>query len=53
MIVARYVTEPAWDSCEPVKIEHYWSGEPAPASRHAEVRICWTDEGLHARYVCA
>jgi len=53
MIVARYVTEPAWDECQPVRIEHYWSGEPAIASRHAEVRICWTDEALHARYVCA
>ena len=52
MIVAPYVTEPDWDSCQPVRIEHYWSGEAAPASRHAEVRICWTDEALHARYVC-
>jgi hypothetical protein len=61
MIVAPYVTEPfdedVWprvmDACQPVKIEHYWSGERAPASRHAEVRICWSDAALHVRYVCA
>ena len=53
MIVAPYVDEPVWDQCQPVRIEHYWSGEPAIASRHAEVRICWTNKSLHARYVCA
>ena len=51
MIVANYVGESiaagefdhaAWDNCEPVKIEHYWSGDPAPASRHAESRLCWS-----------
>jgi len=56
MIVARYVTEPfddgVWARCEPVNIEHYWSGEPAPASRHAEVRICWSDTALYVRYGC-
>src|SRR5688572_15377075 len=56
MIVARHVTEPfddgVWARCQPVTIEHYWSGEPAPASRHAEVRICWSDQALYVRYVC-
>ena len=60
MIIARYVTEPidanqfdhpAWENCEPVKIEHYWSGEAAPSSRHAEARLCWSDEALHIRFV--
>lgn len=60
MIVANYVGESiaagefdhaAWDNCEPVKIEHYWSGDPAPASRHAESRLCWSDEALHVRFV--
>ncbi|HET8783334.1 MAG TPA: sugar-binding protein, partial [Pyrinomonadaceae bacterium] len=60
MIVARYIAEsiavddldhPAWDKCEPVKIEHYWSGEPAAAARHAEARVCWSDEALHVRFV--
>jgi hypothetical protein len=41
-----------WKQCQPVRIEHYWSGEPASASRHAEVRICWSSEALHVRFVC-
>ena len=40
-----------WDQCQPVKIEHYWSGEPAMASRHAEARVCWSSEALHVRFV--
>ena len=60
MIVANYVEEPfaadafdhaAWEDCQPVRIEHYWSGEPAPATRHAEARLCWSDEALHVRFV--
>ena len=59
-IVARYVNAPigeadfenhVWQQCQPVRIEHYWSGEPAMASRHAEARICWSDEALHVRFV--
>ena len=42
-----------WSRCEAVRITHYWSGEPAPTSRHAEARICWNDEGLLVRFVCA
>jgi hypothetical protein len=62
MITAKYITgaiaagqfdHDAWDDCEPVKIEHYWSGDPAPASRHAEARLCWSDEALHVRFVGA
>lgn len=61
MINVPYSNEPiavddfdhsAWESCQPVKIEHYWSGEPAIATRHAEARICWSDEALHVRFVC-
>lgn len=61
MIIAPYTIEPiavdhfdheAWESCRPVKIEHYWSGEPAPPARQAEARICWSDEALHVRFVC-
>jgi hypothetical protein len=59
-IVARYVNPPVgeadfenhiWQQCQPVRIEHYWSGEPAMASRHAEARVCWSDEALHVRFV--
>ena len=61
-IVARFVERPVaesdfqnqiWQECQPIQIKHYWSGEPAPASRHAESRICWSDEGLHVRFVGA
>ncbi|HXQ72529.1 MAG TPA: carbohydrate-binding family 9-like protein [Pyrinomonadaceae bacterium] len=40
-----------WQKCEPVTIAHLWSGEPAPVERQAEVRICWSDEALHVRFV--
>lgn len=61
-ITARYVEQavgesdfedPVWDECQPIRIEHYWSGEPAKTSRHAEVRLCWSSEALHVRFVCA
>jgi hypothetical protein len=55
MILARHIThfdDAVWQECRPIKIEHYWSGEPAPATRHAEARICWSDEALHVRFVC-
>jgi len=62
MVVARYVDLPIaeadfenriWGECQPVTISRYWSGEPAPPSRRAEARICWSNEALHVRFVCA
>jgi hypothetical protein len=59
-IVAQYVNRPlneadfedkAWQAAQPITIEHYWSGEPAPASRQAEARICWSNEALHVRFI--
>ena len=41
-----------WDRCEPVRIAHQWSGAPAPVQRHAEARICWSDEALNVRFLC-
>jgi Carbohydrate family 9 binding domain-like len=61
-IFARHVSQPiavadfenpSWQECQPVKIEHYWSGEPAPESRHAVVKVCWSNEALHVLFVCA
>lgn len=40
-----------WQKCQPVTIAHLWSGEPAPVERQAEVRICWSDDALHVRFV--
>ncbi len=59
-MLATYVDPPVspddfenevWQRCEAVTITHLWSGEPAAVERHAEVRICWSDEGLHVRFV--
>jgi hypothetical protein len=41
-----------WNRAETVHINRYWSGEPAPSSRHAEARILWSDKALHVRYTC-
>ena len=59
-VVAHYLREAsytdlrneAWELCEPVRIEHYWSGEIAPATRHAEARICWNEAAVNVRFVC-
>ena len=59
-IVARFVDQPVgesdfenriWQECQPIQIKRYWSGEKALASRHAEARVCWSDEALHVRFV--
>src|SRR5690242_4396498 len=50
--VERILTNAFWESCNPARIEHYWSGDPAPDTRHAEARVCWSEEGLHVRFVC-
>ena len=41
-----------WSRAEPIWITRKWSGEEAPASRHAEVRILWTEQSLVVRFVC-
>ena len=42
-----------WQHCSPVTIAHYWSGEPAPPERQAEARVCWSNDALHVRFLCA
>jgi len=57
LVVALYTTKISglddqhWDQCTPVSITHQWSGEPAPQTRHAEVRLSWNSEGLAVRFV--
>lgn len=41
-----------WNNARAVSIDRYWSGEAAPANRHAEARLLWSDEALHVRFVC-
>jgi alpha-galactosidase len=59
-IQARYVAtdipvtnldDAAWQQAAPVSINRYWSGELAPATRHAEARILWSKQALHVRFV--
>jgi len=42
----------SWDRVKAIPLTRYWSGNPAPADRHAEARILWTDESLCLRFVC-
>jgi hypothetical protein len=48
----REFEHPAWSGASPIRIARYWSGEEAPASRHAEARIAWSEESLTVRFVC-
>jgi Carbohydrate-binding family 9 len=59
-LVARFVAppirtnnfdNPVWNGAEPAIIQHLWSGEPAAPERHAEARLCWSNSGLHVRFV--
>jgi hypothetical protein len=42
---------PEWTGAQPIQIARYWSGEKAPASRHAEASIIWSHESLTVRFV--
>lgn len=43
---------PHWQSAVPVEISRIWSGEAAPANRHAEVRLLWTEQAICVRFIC-
>jgi hypothetical protein len=51
-LAARQFEHPAWKQAQAIAIDKYWSGEAAPAGRHAEARILWSDEALSVRYTC-
>lgn len=40
-----------WNKAQPVRIDRYWSGDPAPATRQAEAGILWSSKALHLRFV--
>jgi Carbohydrate family 9 binding domain-like len=42
----------AWARAKSALLNLYWSGQPAPAGRHAEARLLWSDKALHVRFVC-
>ncbi len=41
-----------WQRAIPVHVTRYWSGAEAPAGRHAEVRVLWSEESLCVRFAC-
>ncbi len=41
-----------WAKAQPVQIERYWSGDPAPDSRRANARVLWSKKALHVRFIC-
>jgi Carbohydrate-binding family 9 len=43
---------PEWKHAPAIQIARKWSGEDAPTSRHAEVRIIWSAVSLQVRFVC-
>lgn len=45
------LTSSEWEKTKPALIDRYWSGAPAPAGRHAEARILWSDKAMHLRFV--
>src|SRR5947209_4202557 len=51
-IAASDLDNPLWMSARPLVITKYWSGEEAPAVRHAEARLLWSDEALYVRFSC-
>lgn len=44
---------PRWRNAEPVTVGRYWSGSPAPAGRHFETRLLWSENALYVRFEAA
>jgi len=42
----------SWNEARAVQLTRYWSGDDAPAWRHAEVRALWTQQALYVRFDC-
>lgn len=40
----------AWQSASVVAISNYWSGEKAPAGRHFEARLLWSDTAVYVLF---
>ncbi|MDX6711933.1 MAG: hypothetical protein QOH96_2949 [Blastocatellia bacterium] len=52
-LAAKDIDDPLWSRAESVDIDRYWSGEPAPASRHAKAQLLWSGDALYVRFICA
>jgi len=51
-LTVKSLDHPEWQRAHPIQITRKWSGAAAPDSRHAEVRIIWTNDSLLVRFVC-
>lgn len=51
-LTAHDLDHSEWSRAEPIKITRKWSGDDAPASRHAEAQILWTKDSLLVRFDC-
>ena len=51
-ITAAQLDHEAWKRASALQITRFWSGEQAPANRHAEARIVWSEAALSVRFVC-
>lgn len=51
-LTAGSFADQEWARALPIEITRKWTGENAPQTRHAEVRIIWTAESLITRFVC-
>lgn len=51
-VAAADLDHEVWRSASPVYLTRYWSGEEAPAARHAEARITWSRFALCVRFIC-
>ncbi len=49
---AADIDHTVWDRVKAIPLTRYWSGAPAPAERHAEARIVWSDDSICVRFVC-
>ncbi|HEV2915868.1 MAG TPA: carbohydrate-binding family 9-like protein [Pyrinomonadaceae bacterium] len=51
-LAASDLEHEAWEQARPVHLTRYWSGDEAPAGRHAEARLVWSESALCVRFVC-
>jgi alpha-galactosidase len=51
-VAASDLDHAEWERASPVLITRYWSGEDAPAGRHAQARLLWSDAALCVRFDC-
>ena len=39
-----------WEKAPPVEVGRYWSGKPAPESRHFKAQLLWSDAAIYVRF---